>query len=82
MSFDDLGRTAAAQAAGQLGDHDGLIGQTSRDFVASIEQPVSECHLVLLQVSILDRPHRSLIFAETYNRRLWNQKRVRQSARS
>ena len=33
---------------------------------------------MLLQVSILDGPHRSLIFSETYNRRLWNQKRVRQ----
>ena len=77
----DLGRAAGAQPAAQLRDHHGLVRHAAGDFIAPVEQPVSERHRALLQAPILDRPHRPAVFAKPDDRRFRHQQRLREPHR-
>ena len=65
----------------QLRDHHGLVRHAAGDFIASVEQPMPERHVALLEVPVLDRPNRSAILGEPDDRRFRNQQGLRQPHR-
>src|SRR5665811_2639402 len=77
----DFGGAADAQPAARLIDREGVVRQSAGNLIAAIEQPMSERHFPLLQVSVLNGPDGSSTLAEPLDRRFRDQQGLRQPNR-
>ena len=73
LPLGDFGGPAVTQSAAQLRDYISAVGQVASDLITSIEQTMPESDLALLQVPILDDPHRPFVLAEVKDRRFRDQ---------
>jgi hypothetical protein len=65
----DLGCSANAQPAAELGDDSAVLRQAARNLIAAVQQAMAQRDLATLQASVFHCPYGPRILAEPFDRR-------------